>query len=164
MSLRTIKRRRRENKTDYKLRFSSLKSNKVRIIIRRTNRYFIVQAVESKEAQDKVIAGVTSKNLLKFGWPEESGSLKSIPAGYLTGLLIAKKLGNKGEYNVDIGMARKAYKGRIFSVVAGLIDGGLKINASKDVLPSKDMIEGKNSKPEIQKIIKSVKEKIGGKK
>ena len=87
MVRRTLKRRRRESKTDYKLRKNILKSGIPRIVIRRTNRYFVVQAIESVEAQDKVIAGVTSKELLKKGWDaKKAGSLKSIPAGYLTGI------------------------------------------------------------------------------
>jgi len=49
-SKRTIKRRRRENKTDYKARKKMLESGETRIVIRKTNRYFIVQVVESYEA------------------------------------------------------------------------------------------------------------------
>jgi len=118
-SKRTMKRRRRENKTDYKLRLGLLKSEMPRIVIRKTNRYFIVQAVESIEAQDKIISGVTSKELLKKGWnPKKAGSLKSIPAGYLTGMLLAKKVGG-GEFIIDIGMARSINGSRVFSVVKG---------------------------------------------
>ena len=96
MGWRREKRRRRENKTDYKLRMNLLKSGKNRIVIRKTNKYFIVQVVESRESQDKVLVGVSSKDLLKNGWDKEfSGSLKSLPAGYLTGLLFAKKIEDK---------------------------------------------------------------------
>ena len=109
MGLRTLKRRRRENKTDYKARKILLTSDLPRIVVRRTNKYFILQAVESHEAQDKVIATVTSKELLKNGWDDKmGGSLKSIPAGYLTGLLLAKKLGegNRGFYPRNEGLNR----------------------------------------------------------
>ena len=64
-----MKRRRKEHKTDYKLRRGLLSSNIPRIVVRRTNKYFIVQVVESKEAQDKIELGINSKNLLKYGWP-----------------------------------------------------------------------------------------------
>jgi len=81
MGLRTIKRRRRENKTDYKARRILLTSGLPRIVVRRTNKYYILQAVESDEAQDKVLATITSKDLLKNGWDAKAGgSLKSIPA------------------------------------------------------------------------------------
>jgi large subunit ribosomal protein L18 len=110
-----------------------------------TNKYFILQAVESDEAQDKVLATITSKELLKSGWNEDKkGSLKSIPAGYLTGILMAKKLG-KGKYIMDLGMARTGKGGRIFSVVAGLVEGGLDIAANKKVFPSEDRLMGEHA-------------------
>jgi large subunit ribosomal protein L18 len=160
MVRRTIKRRRRENKTDYKLRLSLLKSENPRIVIRKTNKYFIVQVVESNEAQDKVVMGVTSKDLIEKGWNEKmAGSLKSIPAGYLTGLLLAKKI-KKGKFIIDLGLARTIRGSRIFSVVQGLIDGGLEINANKEAFPSKERINGEHLKNEVKKMISEVKSKI----
>ncbi len=158
--MRTIKKRRQESKTDYKLRLSLLKSGKPRIVIRRTNKYFIVQVIESHEAKDKAIAGITSKELLKNNWNKKySGSLKSIPAGYLTGLLFAKKL-KKGEFIIDLGMARTIKGSRVFSVVKGLIDGGLKINADKKAFPSQERLNGEHLKPELKEMIEKIKEKI----
>lgn len=82
---RTIRRRRHEGKTDYKARLALLTSRKPRIVIRKTNRYVIVQLIESNAAQDKVIAGISSKSLLNNGWSaEKSGSLKSKAAAYST--------------------------------------------------------------------------------
>lgn len=155
MGLRTQKRRRRENKTDYKARRILLVSGLPRIVVRMTNKHFILQAVESHEAQDKVLATVTSKDLLKNGWSEEKkGSLKSIPAGYLTGILMAKKLG-KGKYIMDLGMARTGKGGRIFSVVAGLVEGGLDIPANEKVFPSEDRLMGEHN--EMKDMIAKVK-------
>ncbi len=161
MGLRTLKRRRRENKTDYKARRLLLSSGIPRIVVRRTNKYFILQAVESHEAQDKVIATITSKELLKNGCDAKmGGSLKSIPAGYLTGILMAKKLG-KGKYIVDLGMARTLKGSRVFAVVKGLIDGGLDIPANEKVFPSEDRLNGshlnKNVKEMIIKVLGELK-------
>ena len=86
----TLKRRRKEYKTDYKKRFALLKSGLPRIIFRKTNRYLIAQYVKSKEAQDAIVLGIDSKELLKYGWPEKE-SIKSSPASYLTGYLFGKK-------------------------------------------------------------------------
>jgi large subunit ribosomal protein L18 len=145
MGLRTQKRRRREGKTDYKARRILLVSGLPRIVVRRTNKYFILQAVESHEAQDKVLATVTSRDLLKNGWDKKkAGSLKSIPAGYLTGILMAKKLG-KGKYIVDLGMARTEKGGRVFAVVAGLVEGGLDIPANDKVFPGEDRLMGEHA-------------------
>jgi large subunit ribosomal protein L18 len=159
--MKTIRlRRRRENKTDYKNRLNLLKSGKDRIVIRKTNKYVVVQAVNSNEAQDKVIAGVSSKALLNNGWDKKfEGSLKSTPACYLTGLLLAKKLG-KGEFIIDMGMARNKAGNRIYAVVRGLIDGGLKIPASEKVFPSEDRLNGEHLKDDLKKVIGKVKEKI----
>ncbi len=154
MGLRTQKRRRRENKTDYKARRIMLMSGLARVIVRRTNKYFILQAVESSEAQDNVLTTVTSKELLKNGWDKKkSGSLKSIAAGYLTGILMAKKLG-KGKYIVDLGMARTGKGGRVFSVVAGLVEGGLDIAHDGKVFPSEDRLMGEHAglKDMVEKI------------
>lgn len=145
MGLRTMKRRRRENRTDYKARRILLSSDVPRIVVRRTNKYFILQAVSSVEAQDKVLATVTSKDLLKNGWDEKKkGSLKGISAGYLTGILMAKKLG-KGKYIMDLGMARTDKGGRVFAVVAGLVEGGLDIPANDKVFPSEERLMGEHA-------------------
>lgn len=157
MGLRTMKRRRKENRTDYKLRTGLLKSGMTRVVVRRTNKYFIVQAVESKEAQDKVIATMTSKELLKNGWDVKAGgSLKSVPAGYLTGILFAKKL-KSGKYVIDVGMARTLKGGRVFAVVKGLIDGGLDISANEKVFPPEERLNGEHLKDDVKAMIGKVK-------
>ena len=161
MTLRTILKRRRECKTDYKLRMGLLKSSLPRIAIRKTNKYVSVQAIESNEAQDKVVFGTTSKALLDYGWNEKfAGSLKSISAAYATGLLAAKKIA-KGEFIIDIGMALNQKGGRIYAVIAGLVDGGLNIHANKEVFPSKERLMGEHQSEEVQKAIKEVIAKIG---
>lgn len=161
MGLRTLKRRRRENRTDYKARRILLTSGVPRIVIRRTNKYFILQAVESDEAQDKIITTITSKELLKNGWDAKmGGSLKSIPAGYLTGMLMAKKLlasSGKGKYIVDLGMARTLKGSRVFAVVKGLIDGGLDVPANEKVFPSEERLNGEHLKDDVKNMIAKVK-------
>jgi large subunit ribosomal protein L18 len=158
--MRIAKRRRRECKTDYKLRLNLLKSPKPRIVIRRTNKYLIVQAIESFEAQDKVIKGVTSKDLIANGWDEKfAGSLKSIPAAYLTGLLLAKDLKQK-DFIVDLGMTKNIAGNRTYAVVKGLIDGGLNINAGEEALPSEERVNGEHMEEDVQKVIAKVKSKL----
>ncbi len=161
MRLRTQKRRRRECKTDYKLRLNLLKSGVPRIVVRRTNKYYTAQIVESSEGQDKVIAGVTSQDLLKQGWDKKfEGSLKSIPAGYLTGLLLAKKVDAKQKYIVDLGMVRTQSGNRAFAVLKGLVDGGLNIPVNEKVFPSDERIAGEHLKDDVKKVISKVKEKL----
>lgn len=157
--------RRRQNKTDYKARFSLLKSPLKRVVIRRTNKYVLLQLVESHEAQDKVICGLSSKELLNNGWDKKfSGSLKSIPACYLTGKIFAGKLNPKEKYIIDLGMIRNVNGSRMLSLINGLIDGGANISANSKSFPTPERIAGKHIKKEIEDLAKKINEKIGNKK
>ena len=87
------KKRRMEGRTNYSKRRRLLENNKARIVIRKTNKYIILQYVISKEAMDFVKINVNSKDLLNYGWPsDKSGSLKSLAAAYLAGLLFGNRL------------------------------------------------------------------------
>ena len=157
--MKTQRRRRREGKSDYKARFSLLKSDKPRLVIRKTNRYIIVQLVDTTIAQDRVIAEKTSKELLKLGWPmEKAGSLKSLPAAYLTGFLLARKLkGKLKEAVLDIGLNKNVHGSRIYAALKGALDAGLYIPHNSKALPS---IERIKSNKELSSLIEKVKEKI----
>lgn len=154
-------RRRREGKTNYHDRKKLLKSGLPRVIFRRTNSYLISQYIVSKEAQDSVEIGVNSKDLKKYGWPEDfSGSLKSIPAAYLTGFLIGKKIKsqNKKTPIVDFGMITKEHKTKIFSFLKGLIDSGVEIEHKKEnVFPDEEKIKGKFLKKDFSKEFDKIK-------
>jgi len=94
MTYRIVKfRRRNEHRTDYHARLGMIKSGIPRVVARKTNKYIILQLVESKEAQDFVLCTANSRELIKYGWPEPaSGSLKSVPAAYLDGYLLGTKI------------------------------------------------------------------------
>jgi large subunit ribosomal protein L18 len=161
--MKTLQRRRKEGKTDYMKRFKLLKSYSPRIIFRKTNRYIIAQYVTSKEAQDKIEMGVTSKNLKKFGWPEEfEGSLKSIPAAYLTGLLIGKEIIKKKLKTpiVDFGMTRVLNKNRGYAFLKGIVDTGVKIKCDEEQFPEEERLSGKHLKEDFSGIFKEIKSKI----
>ena len=147
--IRVSKRRRRQGKTDYKARLSLLKSGKPRVVFRKTNKYIIGQFIESKGAEDSIIVGVVSKDLLKHSWPKEAeGSLKSMPASYLTGYLLGKRVGDK-EAIFDLGLLRNIAKSKAFGFLKGVIDAGVKIKASKEVFPDEERIKGKDLKNKI---------------
>ena len=154
--MRTIRKRRLEAKTDYKARLELLKSGKPRLVIRKTSRYIIAQLVLSENAQDKVLKGFTSLSLVKKGWPKDKiGSLKSKAAAYLLGYMLAKSVQSKiKEAILDIGMHRNIQKSRIYALVKGVIDGGLKIPASTNSIPSIEEI--KNDKISFDKIKSSI--------
>ena len=161
--MKTLKRRRKENKTDYLKRINLLKGGFPRIIFRKTNRYIIAQYVISKEAQDKVELGITSKVLLEYGWPKESqGSLKSTPAAYLTGFLFGKKnLVKKLRVPIlDIGMIRNLHKNKVFGFLKGLKDSGLNIKCEERYCPDESRIKGKHLKRDFSKTFEEIKLKI----
>ncbi|MEM4625282.1 MAG: 50S ribosomal protein L18 [Candidatus Pacearchaeota archaeon] len=161
---KTVYKRRREGKTDYKVRMGMLKGGTPRVVVRKSNKYIYVQYVESKEAKDKPIFGISSKRLIDEGWPKEaSGSLKSIPAAYLTGYLAGKKIIEKRKKEkviLDIGLSRNVKGSRVYAVLKGLVDAGVNIAYNEKVFPEESRIEGKHMKINIQEAIKKIISKI----
>ena len=160
--MKVDKRRRRENKTDYLNRLKLLKGGSPRIVFRKTNKYIIAQYVTSKEAQDKIEFGISSKDLIKHGWPKEFSGLKTIPASYLTGFLIGKKIVKEKLETpiVDFGMLRMLHKTKVYSFLKGISDAGIKINCKEEIFPSEDRIKGKHMKKDFSKIFDEIKSNI----
>ncbi|MBD3252249.1 50S ribosomal protein L18 [Candidatus Pacearchaeota archaeon] len=134
------KRRRRENITDYKRRLILLKSRTTRLVVRKTNRYIILQLIESKNAQDRVVYSANTKELLKYGWPKDKiGSLKSLAAAYLGGFLIGKKSEKlKNKVILDMGLIPNTKGSRVYAAVKGFSDSGRKIDYNKKVVPGEE--------------------------
>jgi large subunit ribosomal protein L18 len=156
--MKTLKRRRRQSKTDYKKRIRFLKSKSPRLVFRKTNRYVIAQYIISKEAEDKVELGVNSKVLLRYGWPKElQGSLKSISASYLLGIIMGKKILKKGLKTpiIDFGLYRALHKSRLYAFVKGIVDSGLKVKCNEKTFPEEERVKG-NKIP-----FEEIKSKIG---
>ena len=151
-------RRRREGKTDYRKRLSLLKSGKIRVVIRKTNRRIIIQFVEYHEDGDKVIVGITSDMLRNYGW---NHSFKSIPASYLAGYLSGKIAKNKNinEAVLDMGLYPSVKGSRIYSSLKGIIDAGVEVPHGEDIFPSEERILGKHI-GDIEKDFKKVKSKL----
>lgn len=133
-------RRKLEGKTDYNLRLSLLKSRKHRLVVRKSLHYMTAQIVDYEPAGDKVIATVNSKALEKLGW---SYSKNSLPAAYLTGLLLGHLTkDNVKTAIVDIGRNVSNKESRLFAVVKGALDAGLEIPTSNEILPREDRVNG----------------------
>lgn len=155
------KRRRIENKTNYNKRLKLLKGSSPRLVIRKTNKYIILQLIESVHAQDKVINSVNTKELLKYGWPEDKqGSLKCLGAAYLGGFLLGTKSKElKQRAVLDTGLIPNTKGSRIYACVKGFSDSGRDINFDEEIMPSEEMINKGR-----EKIMKDVLEKIGSQK
>lgn len=156
--MKTIYRRRFEGKTDYKARIALLKSGKKRVVVRKSNRYIIAQIVESDIAQDKVLFSFSSRDLIKKGIAKEnSGSLKSLSAAYLTGFFLGEEGLSKGlkEAIFDMGLNRNIHKSRIYAVLKGVIDSGVKVPHNEKALPDVESIKSnKKFSVLINKILK----------
>ena len=151
-------RRKRELKTNYRKRLALLKSGKNRLIIRKTNKYIIIQIISYEQKGDKILKAAHSKELIKLGWKY---SCKNVQAAYLTGLLIGNKM--KSEKNkeciTDFGLhvPLKGYN-KLYAAMKGAIDGGLIIPASVEVLPTEEQILGKNDA--VKKELEVIKKKL----
>ncbi len=156
--MKLAKIRRIKNKTNYKKRLILLKGNSPRLAVRKTNKYIILQIIKSENAQDKILYSATTKELLEKGWPEsKKGSLKSLAASYLGGLMLGKKAAALKERIVlDTGLIPSTKGSRIYAVVKGIADAGMNIAYDKKVIPSKEKIEEQN------KIGKDIFSKIKG--
>jgi len=136
-------RRRKEGKTDYRKRLVLLKSEKPRLVVRKSLKYITAQLVEYSEAGDKTIASTNSKQLVGLGW---KFACDNTPAAYLTGLLIAKKAEKAGrkitEAVLDAGLYPSTKGSRIYAVAKGARDAGLDIAVDESVLPSDERIIG----------------------
>ncbi|MBM3199442.1 50S ribosomal protein L18 [Candidatus Woesearchaeota archaeon] len=136
-------RRKQEGKTNYKKRLRLVSSNKLRMVIRRTNKNVTVQMIEFSMQGDKVLVSAHTHELKKYGW---KGSNKNIPASYLAGLLCGVKAKKAGitEAVPDIGMRAPIKGSLVYAALKGAIDAGLNIPCSEEALPPQDRLTGKH--------------------
>jgi len=136
-------RRRREGKTDYRKRLALLKSGLPRMVVRKTNRYIIVQFVRFKPEGDDMIAYAISKELQKYGWHYGG---KNTPAAYLTGFLAALKAKKAGVSKaiLDIGRFPSTKGSRLYAALKGVLDAGVEVPHSPEVLPDEGRIRGEH--------------------
>ena len=153
-------RRRREGRTDYRHRAALLRSELPRAVVRKSNRNITVQLVTYDDKGDKVVASAVSTELADMGW---SKSGKSTPGAYLTGLLAGKRAAEKGvdAAVLDIGLREPTKGALIFAALKGLVDAGIEIPHSDEMLPSDDRVEGKHMK-DAAAMFAEAKKKIGG--
>jgi large subunit ribosomal protein L18 len=159
--------RRRLGKTYYNKRLKLLLSRKPRLVARKSLKYIRAQIVEFSKEGDKTLATATSNELKKFGW---SFACDNLPAAYLTGILIGKKALKKGvkEAILDSGLHVSTKGNRIYAVVKGAVDAGLKIPIDESILPTEDRIRGLHIAKYSEKFkllpekFEEIKKKIGG--
>jgi len=152
--------RRRKKKTNYKKRLALLKSRKTRLVIRKSISNISVQFINFKPKNDETIASANSTELKKLGWNKTG----NIPAAYLTGLLAGKKARDKKieEAILDFGLQTSTKGSRLYAALKGVLDSGIKVPHSEDILPTEDRIRGKHISEDIEKQFEDIKNKIVG--
>lgn len=146
-------RRKREGKTNYRKRLKLLLSRKPRLVIRKSLNHIVMQIIEYSPAGDKVIFSAHSSQLEKFGWKAHKGNL---PSAYLTGLLLGMRAKDKvKEAILDAGILKPVKGSAIYAALKGVIDSGINVPHSKDVLPEETRIKGEH----ISNYAKSLKDK-----
>ena len=152
-------RRRREQRTDYGLRLSLLRSGKPRLVVRKSNAYVYGQIVSYDPSGDKTLVQSSSSELREMGWKHNCGN---VTAAYLAGILLgtrAKKAGVK-EAILDIGLNRSTKGNVLYGYLKGVVDAGISVPHSADALPQDERLTGKHIKAETE--FEAVKKKIAG--
>lgn len=137
-------RRRREGKTDYRLRKKLIISKMPRLVVRKTGRNIIAQLVRATVIGDIVIASAHSRELRKrYGW---LGSLNNLPAAYLTGLLCGLRAAAKGVEKaiLDIGLHTPSRGAGVFAAMKGFVDAGVDVPHDESILPDESRIRGEH--------------------
>ncbi|MDH5702007.1 MAG: 50S ribosomal protein L18 [Candidatus Bathyarchaeota archaeon] len=143
-SYRVPFRRRREGKTDYRSRRALVLSRLPRLVVRLTLNHIIVQVVEAEVAGDKGVVSAHSRELAKtYGW---QGNCRNVPAAYLTGLLCGFKAMVHGVKKavLDIGLHSPSRGARVFAALKGVLDAGVTVPHSENMLPDETRIIGKH--------------------
>jgi large subunit ribosomal protein L18 len=157
---RVARRRRREGKTNYRRRVNLLRSEQSRAVIRSSLRNIRVQVVKFDSKGDEVIASAEGHELAKFGW---QASASNTPAAYLVGYLAGVRAKNAGVQNavLDIGLQTPTKGAKIFASLKGLLDAGIDIPHSEDILPSEQRIRGEHINETLKDQFESVKTSLG---
>ncbi len=160
-----LHRRRREQRTNFKKRLALIKSGKTRVVIRKTLSGVKIQFIDYDPKGDVTVASAVSQELKKMGW---NYSLKNIPASYLTGLLAGKRAAEKNvtEAVLDLGLQTATKGSKLYAALKGIVDSGLNVPHSAEILPSEDRLSGKHIQnvkaDEIKNKMEELKEKILG--
>jgi len=137
-------RRRREGKTDYRLRKKLIISKMPRLVVRKTNKHIITQLVGATVIGDIVITSAHSQELRKkYGW---LGDLNNLPAAYLTGLLCGLRAADKGVKKaiLDIGLHTPSRGAAVFAAMKGFVDAGVEVPHNESILPDESRIRGEH--------------------
>ncbi len=151
-------RRKREGKTNYYKRLGMIRSGKPILMLRGSLKHFRVQIVKPKMEGDIILASAWSQELSKkFGWRGYTGN---VPSAYLTGLLCGGRAVKRGVTEVvpNIGFHVACKESRVFAAIKGVIDAGVKVPCSEEMLPTEERIRGEHIARYAEMILKEGEE------
>ena len=131
----------RQRKTNYRKRSGILIGRRPFIITKISGQNISAQALKPTLTGDIVIASSHSRELIRHGW---KGSMNSMPACYLTGLLLGKKSIQKGATNAVLYTGNNPFTTKVAACLKGIVDSGINIPVSKESLPGDDRVSGKH--------------------
>lgn len=138
--VRTLKRI-RSDKTNYRKRAAVIIGRHSFVTVKVTDQNVAAQMLKPTPTGDLVIASVHSRELAKQGW---KGSMNSLPACYLTGLLLGKKAQQKGTNKAILYSGKDHFTTRVAACVKGIADSGVNIPMSEESFPDADRISGQH--------------------
>jgi len=119
-----------------------LKSGKTRLVVRKSLNNILIQFINTDIQGDKVLVSANSYELAKkYNWKFSCGN---IPSAYLTGYLcgVRAKSKNVKEAILDIGLQTGG--DRLYAALKGVIDAGIAIPHSNEILPDESKIYGQH--------------------
>jgi large subunit ribosomal protein L18 len=155
-------RRRREGKTDYRVRLRLLKGGLPRAVVRVSGRRVRVALVDYEPTGDRVLAAADSAELFRLSFP--AGSAASTPAAYLTGYLagLRAKAAGTEEAVLDTGLHHPTPGGRLAAALKGLLDAGVDLPHGDKEVPPAARIAGAHLPKPLPEPVESYKLKLPG--
>ena len=129
----------RNDRTNYRKRAALLLSRRRFVTITVSDENVQAQIAYPMAKGDVTITSSHSRELTRFGW---NGSLNSLPACYLTGLLLGKKSLPKDVDEAVLYTGKNPYTSRVAACLKGIIDSGLKVPASDSSFPPEERLVG----------------------
>jgi large subunit ribosomal protein L18 len=129
----------RNGRTNYRKRAALLLSRRKFVTITVSDENVQAQIAYPMSKGDVTITSSHSRELTRFGW---NGSLNSLPACYLTGLLLGKKSLRKEVDEVILYTGKNPFTTRVAACLKGIIDSGMKVPASDSSFPPEERLVG----------------------
>jgi large subunit ribosomal protein L18 len=131
----------RTHKTNYRKRQALLVSKRDFVTIKITNQNVIAQVLKPEIRGDIVRVSTHSRELRRYGW---KGSLNSLPACFLVGLVLGRKALEKGVDKAILYIGNKPFTSRIAACMKGIVQAGINIPISSESYPTEHRLNGQH--------------------